>query len=238
MALETCLIPKHSRSAVPILAIDTAAAQCAVAIVAGERVHTMVEPQQRGQSERLMPLIVEVTSEAGMTMSDLGAIAVTTGPGSFTGLRVGLAASHGLASALGIPAIGIDSFSAFAASLPDELAKHDLAVIVQSRRAELYWRLITRNGEAPGEPAVNLAAEIKSQLERRDVLLCGDGCETLRTLLPSHKACLQSPGPDPVAIARLGLQRLEAGLPAGLPVALYIRPPDAKLPGGTAAGRS
>ncbi len=93
-----------------LLAIDTTAAFCAVALLCGDEILAQqVEPMTRGQVERLFPLIQEVLAEAGKTIDDLGALAVNTGPGNFTGIRIGVSATRGLAMGLGIPAIGISA---------------------------------------------------------------------------------------------------------------------------------
>ena len=100
-----------------ILAIDTSAAQCAVAIVDDDRVAVRRVGMARGHAETLFPLIEEVLAELGASYDDLDRIAVCTGPGSFTGLRVGISAARGLALGCGIPAIGVTRFEAVAAGI-------------------------------------------------------------------------------------------------------------------------
>lgn len=98
-----------------VLVIDTAGARCAAAILRGgavlaERNAAMA----RGHAECLMPMVSDITAEAGLAAADLGAVVVCTGPGSFTGVRVGVAAARGVALGLGIEARGIDLFAALA----------------------------------------------------------------------------------------------------------------------------
>ena len=94
-----------------VLAFDTSAAHCAAAVICGERVLAVrVEEMGRGQAERLMPLLEEVLTEAGIGWSDLGLISVGIGPGNFTGIRISVAAARGLALGLGIPAVGVSLF--------------------------------------------------------------------------------------------------------------------------------
>ena len=211
----------------PILAIDTAAQQCAVALLCDGMSFDRSEAQARGQSQRLLPLIQDLLREAGIGFGDLKAVAVTTGPGSFTGLRIGLAAAHGIALAQSIPAIGIDSFAAFWASLHD-VGDMKRAVIVESRRAELYWQVLSPAGDPVTKPANELASNIAAALADQPVILCGDGARHLRDLMPNLALVDQIPGPSPLAIARLGLSRLILEVPQTLPQALYIRPADAK----------
>ena len=98
-----------------VLAFDTSAAHCAAALhLADGKVMTRVEQMSRGQGERLMVMLEEVLSEAGITWADLDALAVGIGPGNFTGIRISVSAARGLALGLGVPAIGISGFAALA----------------------------------------------------------------------------------------------------------------------------
>lgn len=102
-----------------ILGFDTSAAHCAAVLLRGETVLARHhEEMARGQAERLMPLLEEVLSEAGLSWHDLDAIGVGTGPGNFTGIRVAVAAARGLSLALRIPAIGVGAPAALAWGLP------------------------------------------------------------------------------------------------------------------------
>lgn len=97
-----------------VLAIDTSADTCAVALLCGERHWSRVETMTRGHAEALIPMIEEVLAEAGAMPRDLDRIAVATGPGSFTGVRAGVAAARGMALGLGIPSIGVTRLEAIA----------------------------------------------------------------------------------------------------------------------------
>jgi tRNA threonylcarbamoyl adenosine modification protein YeaZ len=99
-----------------ILGIDTSGARCAVAVLAGEHVARREQAMERGHAEALMPMIEATLAEARAGHRDLTRIAVCTGPGSFTGIRIGIAAARGLALGLGIPAIGITRLEALAAA--------------------------------------------------------------------------------------------------------------------------
>ena len=98
-----------------VLAIDTALDGCAVAIVRDETTLASIsEPMQRGQAERLAPMAREAVEAAGVRLAEIDRIAVTTGPGSFTGVRVGLSFARALALALGIPCVGVSTLEALA----------------------------------------------------------------------------------------------------------------------------
>jgi tRNA threonylcarbamoyladenosine biosynthesis protein TsaB len=117
-----------------ILAFDTSAAHCAAALLIGDRiVASAFEPMEKGQAERLLPLLQEVLAEAGLGWRDLTALAVGTGPGNFTGVRIAVAAARGLALSLDIPAIGVTRLEATAHGLP-----RPVVVVEDARRAEVY----------------------------------------------------------------------------------------------------
>lgn len=98
-----------------VLAFDTSAAHCAAAFLSGDRVLAeRHEDMATGQADRLMPLLEEMLSDAGIGWRDLSAIAVGTGPGNFTGVRISVAAARGLALGLGIPAVGVTTLEAMA----------------------------------------------------------------------------------------------------------------------------
>ena len=125
----------------PILAFDTSAALCAAALLCGDRIILRHEPMAKGQAERLLPLLEEVLAEGGLQWRDLRAIAVGTGPGNFTGVRISVAAARGLALGLGIPAVGVTRLEALAYGL-----QRPVRVIEDARRGEVYVQDFTDLG--------------------------------------------------------------------------------------------
>jgi tRNA threonylcarbamoyladenosine biosynthesis protein TsaB len=128
-----------------LLAIDTAAPRLQLALLANGRVEQLVEEMPQGQAERLFPAVAELLARNHRTYAHLGRIAVTTGPGSFTGLRIGLSAARGLGLALGVPVVGVPSLLALSLSAPPE---RPVAVLLDARRGEAYFQLFS----APGDP--------------------------------------------------------------------------------------
>lgn len=96
----------------PVLAIDTSAAHCAVALLLGDQIFVRSEAMAKGQAERLMPLVVDVLADRGLTARGLDRIGVGVGPGNFTGIRIAVSAARGMALGLGVPAIGISGLAA------------------------------------------------------------------------------------------------------------------------------
>ncbi len=186
----------------PLLAIDTAAPRLQLALLVDQRVDTLVEDMPQGQAERIMPAIGELLARNGVGYPDLRRIAVTTGPGSFTGLRIGLSAARGLGLALEIPVLGIPSLLALSLATRCEAT----AVLLDARRGEAYFQVFSGPAIPVGEPALLPIDEARRRVPR--------GAEVLG-----------SPFVDIAAMARLGAVLDPAAYP---PIAAYVRGADAK----------
>jgi len=138
---------KSGRSnSVLILVLDSSGASCGVCVWRdGQVLSRAEEHMQRGQDARLMPMVMEAMAQAGCAFSELDRIAVTRGPGSFTGMRVGLAAARGLGLATGKPVIGIDRFSVYKSL---HTTPENLLVVIDSRRADLFCQFFPAQSEA------------------------------------------------------------------------------------------
>jgi tRNA threonylcarbamoyladenosine biosynthesis protein TsaB len=186
-----------------LLAIDTAAPRLALAILReDDRIETLVEDMATGQAERLFPALDELLTRSGVTYNDLTRVAVTTGPGSFTGLRIGLSAARGLALALNIPVIGISSLVALSLAATGD----PIAVLLDAKRGEAYFQTFSGPGIA-----------------LRDAALLP--MDEARRLVPPNVATLTSPFVDIAALARFAITADPALYP---PEAAYIRDADAK----------
>ena len=129
-----------------VLAFDTSAAHCAAALLSGGQVWLKSEAMDKGQAERLMPLITELLAEAGKALADVTAIGVGTGPGNFTGVRISVAAARGLALGLAVPAIGVTRLEAAAYGLP-----RPVTVVEDARRDEVYVQRFAADGPGPAQ---------------------------------------------------------------------------------------
>lgn len=181
-----------------ILAFDTSAAHCAAALVSGDRVWRRSEPMQRGHAERLMPMIAEIMAEAGAGWPDLAVVAVSTGPGSFTGIRVGVAAARGIALGRAIPAVGISRFEALAHG------QGAVTVILEGRGGGGYAQSFGADGQPLDQPRAGHLAALRAAVTGPVI---GEG--------PA----------DPAVIAEIAAGRLGAACPP--PAPLYLRPADA-----------
>ena len=132
-----------------ILAIDTALGACSAALlVDGNIVAWRYEDRMRGHAERLLPMVEEVLQDAGLPKSDLQGIACTRGPGTFTGVRIGLSAAKGLCLALDIPLAGFTTLEVVAHNVIgcDDVSEGPLCVAHDARRGEVYFQQFTFSG--------------------------------------------------------------------------------------------
>jgi len=205
-----------------VLAIDTCLFACSVAVVDGERVLARrVEPMSRGHQERLAPLVQEAMAQSGVGFDQLERIGVTVGPGSFTGLRVGLAFAKGLGSALSIPVVGVGSLEALA-----EPERGDVLAVLDAKRGQVYLQAFSGGAPVSAPDALPIEIAAARVAEFSPDILIGTGAALLADLRPGARV-VEADTTDPVAVARLAAAR--APVP---PRPLYLRAPDAKLPGG------
>ena len=215
-----------------ILAVDTALGACSVALLDGDDVRAhIVEPMDRGHAERLAPMVYEAMKAAKADFASLDRLAVTTGPGTFTGQRVGLAFMRGLRLALKRPLTGITTLEAIAAAAMAQTGKSKAAVIHDARREEAYL-LLQQDDTTVQQPEVMLFRDAVERIAAfGPCALAGTGGEAAAEKLGPAFALSAIRQPDALWVARLAAQR-----PAtqDAPGPLYLRAPDAKLPGGKA----
>jgi tRNA threonylcarbamoyladenosine biosynthesis protein TsaB len=217
---------------VKILAVDTCLGACSVAILDGATVlaHRVV-PMERGHAEALAPMADEAMRESGLAYTALGRLAVTVGPGTFTGQRVGLAFMRGMRVALKMPLIGITSLETMAHQAIAETGIALAAALHDARRDEVYLEIV-RDGISILAPTVLLFADavklLAGKADGRTLVLCGTAASRAKDILGGAilSAVRQ---PDALWTARLALTRAATENP---PRPLYLRAPDARLPGG------
>lgn len=230
--------PDNSAAAGATLAFDCAGGACSAALVSdGKLLAHRFEERRRGQAERLVPLLQETLAEANLDWSAVRRLAVTRGPGSFTGVRIGLATARALALARGCPLVAVDGFALYAAMVREGVAESDqrgrsLTVVIDARRADLFLQCFDLEGSAMGEPAAVLPEMLPALLPAGPLLLAGDAIEQALPALAERdvivvRSMLHA---DARVLARLaeGMATPAPGAPP--PAPLYLRPPDVTLP--------
>jgi len=209
---------------VKLLAVDTALGASSAALLDGDIVLAhRFEPMERGHAERLAPMVEEVMTEAKLPFAALDRLAVTTGPGTFTGQRVGLAFARGLRIALNKPLIGVTTLSAMAAQAMAETGCKTAAAVHDARRGEVYLEIA---GEHTSPPEVLALNEALHRLEniRNGFALAGTAAAAAALGAFPHA---QMSRPDAIWVARLAARQPATD---AAPKPLYLRAPDAKLP--------
>src|SRR3954464_4155814 len=140
-----------------ILAIDTALDACAAAVLdtsAGGVIAFESQAMKRGHAEALMPLIARVMKASGVAFAALDRIAATTGPGSFTGLRVGLSAARGIALAAGKPVVGVTTLTAYAAPVVSTNSEPAVLAAIDARHDQVYFQVVSGDGGSLASPRI------------------------------------------------------------------------------------
>jgi tRNA threonylcarbamoyladenosine biosynthesis protein TsaB len=215
-----------------ILAIDTALDACAAAVLdteAGNLIAQESQAMKRGHAEALMPLIGRVIEASGTAFTNLGRIAVTTGPGSFTGLRVGLSAARGIALAANIPVVGVTTLTAYAAPVVSQNLEPPVISAIDARHDHVYLQVVGGNGSALVRPCVTPIAEALGAWRFGAPHIVGNAANILAERWPSHAATPvrvdTQAAPDIAWVGWLGAAVSPNTAPAR---PFYLRAPDAK----------
>lgn len=209
-----------------VLAIDTAGIDCSAAVFdssAGRLLSAVSEEIGKGHAERLMAVIDQALDEAGIALQAVGKIAVVIGPGSFTGIRVGVAAARGFALSLGIDCVGVSTLETLAAS-HRAISASDKPVLVamDAKREEIYAQAFAVDGTSLTEPAALSAEEVDNLAASLAARMTGSWVEKTGDRF------------DIGTVARIGALKDAAGT---RPKPLYLRGPDAKPQLGFALAR-
>jgi tRNA threonylcarbamoyl adenosine modification protein YeaZ len=222
-----------------ILALDTSMGACSAAVLRADGTRQELfghaDFMARGHAEALMPMVAEVMAEAGVTPSGLDLIAATLGPGSFTGVRIAIAAARGLALATGARLWGTDSLTVMAQGA---LAETDLrqagrpfAVAVDARRSMLYFGLFDAAGARLQGPVLIAPEDAAVLLPDNVAVAVGSGAELLAQAAAMQGRRVTAALPDLRPDARsLAVLALAGGETSTTVRPLYLRPPDAKPP--------
>ena len=219
-----------------VLAFDTVTSSCAIKIWQNHEI--LAEEQvfiDRGHAEVLVPLIESALVSAKLSYQELDLLAVTTGPGAFTGIRIGLATARSLAIVCKIPLIGITNFEALvhATPKPDRVGRRIL-VVLETKRSDFYICMYDENLSVLVGPRTIGGAELGLLVQKGTLLLAGDAIERalpflevpgIQVVKPASKTYV-----DPAIIAELAVSMVSRGVALDKPVPFYLKPPDVNVP--------
>ena len=224
-------VRKHLTRPMRVLAIDTALEACSAAVLDVDRVEIIASEtlaMTRGHAEAVMPLIARVMDLADTEFAELDRIAVTTGPGSFTGLRVGISAARGIALAAGKPAIGLSTLAGFAAPLIAEDDSTQVVAAIDARHQHVYLQVFGTGGRTLVAPRIATLRDAVRAAMTGPARIIGSAANLLAAAWPKGASAPltveQRGAPDIGWIARLGA----AADGYAPPKPLYLRAPDAQ----------
>ena len=216
-----------------VLAMDTAGPDCSAALYDSNSDRMLAEVTEnigRGHAERLMAVVDLALAKADVELGAVERIAITIGPGSFTGIRVGVAAARGFALSLGVPAVGVSTLEVLAAQKRNEALDQPVLAAMDAKRDEVYAQSFDADGRPSGEPAALAVTDAIALARTFPGTIAGSAAALLRGEEASGE-----PDRFPISIvARLAAKADPGG---GPPSPLYLRGPDAKPQAGFAIPR-
>lgn len=221
-----------------ILGLETSADVCAAALVAdGETLGVRQIEMSRGHAEALVPMVQDLARETGVALMALDLVGVTRGPGSFTGVRTGIAAARGFAIASGATAVGVSSLKAVAEGAAGVLSTPtSILCILDTRRSDYFAQIFDPTGAELNAPRVMNGEELWALIHSEQPILAGNAIKKLLSEQHGDPETIQQiPGagnPDPVDVATIAETILykKEGLAEATLTPLYLRAPAAKLP--------
>lgn len=211
-----------------ILALDTTLMACSAAIfdsAANSVCAYQSQPMERDHAEAVAGMIEHTASDAGIGLDELERIAVTTGPGTFTGVRIGLAMARGLGAALDIPVVGVSTLAALVANIDDNPDRHPIAVVMDARRNAAYMQIFSAAGEPHGDAKCIAVDQLTEFLPTKPLILTGSGSDLVAD---NSRLWTRTTGPhipNAESVARIASELAPEESP---PVPLYLRAADAK----------
>ena len=217
-----------------ILAFDTSLDACSVAISYKDNLLAQnFELMHRGHAENLLPMIESVRNQADVSYDQLDLIAVTTGPGTFTGVRVGLAAARGLSLALNVSLLGVSTLEVLATAALFQVVEEHSGIIasIDAKRGQLYLQTFDSLGRSVTIPRIGAIGPHIIPKTTKPGLIVGSGAKFLQSVLPDWGFCedIQVPNAAYLAVAA---EKWEDRISRYPPLPIYLRAPYAELPAG------
>ncbi len=217
-----------------ILSINTSHGICSVALAEdGVLIAIKTDNEASKQAEILFLIINTMLQENNLSYADIGAIAVDIGPGSFTGVRIGLASARGITLAAKIPVIGVTGFEALAYAAKNDATYENLLVVLDARRGQVFAQFFSKDG-ASTEMLLDYESMAGFIKQHTDITIIGDGANLIEPLLQNTKISYsiidEFKLPDAAMTVFKAFEKISSGNYGKNPTPLYIRTPDAKLP--------
>lgn len=218
-----------------ILGFETASGRCSVAFSDDANIlSTDIIFENSQQAENLTNMLHRVLSKRNLALEDIDYIATTNGPGSFTGIRIGLSAILGLSISASLKPLILSNFDIINHRIREQYRDFDKAyAIIDAYRDECYFQLFDKSGEAQSEPKLSDIEALRNVIssEPAKIVLAGSGAKHFKNLAAKNKIILpRFPHPDARTICKLAHSQIKKGNFSGDIAPLYIRAPDAKLP--------
>ena len=228
-------MPENARY---VLALDSAVNGCGVCVYDGEeavRLAKTVEPMMRGQAEALIPLVEDVIKQSGIDFSAIDLIATTVGPGTFSGLRVGLSAAKSYALALGKPLYGFSTLEVIALNYANNVSGGvNICVLIESKRQDFYFQLFDHQAKPLSEPRALSGADVVDILRQSPCHIIGDGCGRFMAECQDKALNIQYvegyDHPDPETLALMAFNAHKSGAVSCIVEPLYLRGADVSSP--------
>jgi tRNA threonylcarbamoyladenosine biosynthesis protein TsaB len=226
-----------------ILYLDTAMGACGVSVYNSKthEVEAVLEQTSRGQAEKLVPFIDEVIAKAGLNPEALEAIAVTIGPGSFTGVRIALAAAQAMSSALDIPLIGLTTLDVIAKQAQEDAQSYkvkNVAVILETKRSDYYVQVFRVSDSSeitkPLALEINETLDLLKEHEENGLICAGDALQRLQNEESFQQQSLQMQmiditAPDPRIAVKFAASKIDKATREFI-APLYLRSADVSQP--------
>ncbi|HER25604.1 MAG TPA: tRNA (adenosine(37)-N6)-threonylcarbamoyltransferase complex dimerization subunit type 1 TsaB [Rhodospirillales bacterium] len=211
--------------------MDSATMGCSVALWRdGDIIARQSRAMARGQSEALVPMIDQVLLGAQTSALDLDLIAVTRGPGAFTGLRIGLATARAMALAATVPCLGLVTTEVVARNVDPRQIGNQLLIALDTKRADFYVQKFSPDRQPLDQAQALTPHQLVAYAGTGPLVVAGDATASALKILTDAEAADASPLPDAARLAQLAAERWQPGQRLDPPEPLYLRPADAKIP--------